>query len=153
MLADKGHPELAISVVKNSVAQVAAFLFPLLVLVSLLTATTLTFALAPVYTGALFGHGGDRLADHRRRGGDAVRGRGADRGLRDPGHGGRVRVAPGAFRRASSAPRQRFRSPHAPRLGARRRRVTWAPRRAGDASPALFPPATASQGMHFRYNA
>ncbi len=55
VLAAKGHSELAISVVKNSIAQVAAFLFPLLVLVSLLTATTLTFALAPVYTGALLG--------------------------------------------------------------------------------------------------
>jgi len=55
VLAHNGRPELAISVVKNSVAQIAAFLFPLLVLVSLLTATTLTFALAPVYTGALLG--------------------------------------------------------------------------------------------------
>jgi Ca2+:H+ antiporter len=55
VLARKGQSELAISVVKNSVAQVAAFLFPLLVLVSLLTATTLTFALAPVFTGALLG--------------------------------------------------------------------------------------------------
>jgi Ca2+:H+ antiporter len=55
VLAHKGQSELAISVVKNSVAQVAAFLFPLLVLVSLLTATSLTFALAPVFTGALFG--------------------------------------------------------------------------------------------------
>ena len=54
VLAAKGRSELAISVVKNSVGQVAAFLFPLLVLVSLLTATTLTFALAPVYVGALF---------------------------------------------------------------------------------------------------
>jgi Ca2+:H+ antiporter len=55
VLAYKGYPELAIAVVKNSVAQVAAFLFPLLVLVSLLTASTLTFALAPVFTGALLG--------------------------------------------------------------------------------------------------
>ncbi|MGI8505978.1 MAG: sodium:proton exchanger [Solirubrobacteraceae bacterium] len=55
VLASKGRPELAISVVKNSVAQIAAFLYPLLVLVSLLTATALTFALAPVYTGALLG--------------------------------------------------------------------------------------------------
>jgi Ca2+:H+ antiporter len=54
-LAAKGHANLAISVVKNSVAQIAAFLYPLLVLVSLLTTTTLTFALAPVYIGALFG--------------------------------------------------------------------------------------------------
>jgi Ca2+:H+ antiporter len=55
VLAAKGQPELAISIVKNSVAQIAAFLYPLLVIVSVLTATTLTFALAPVYTGALLG--------------------------------------------------------------------------------------------------
>jgi Ca2+:H+ antiporter len=55
VLAAKGQSELAISVVKNSVAQIAAFLYPLLVLVSLLTKTQLTFALAPVYIGALFG--------------------------------------------------------------------------------------------------
>ena len=45
--------DLAISVVKNSVAQIAAFLFPLLVLISFALATTLTFSLAPVYIGAL----------------------------------------------------------------------------------------------------
>lgn len=55
VLANKGNYELAISVVKNSVAQIAAFLYPLLVIVSLLTTTTLTFSLAPVYTGALLG--------------------------------------------------------------------------------------------------
>jgi Ca2+:H+ antiporter len=55
VLAAKGQAELAVSVVKNSVAQVAAFLFPVLVLASLLTKTTLTFALAPVYAGALVG--------------------------------------------------------------------------------------------------
>ncbi len=55
VLAARGRSELAISVVKNSVSQIAAFLYPLLVLVSLTTATTLTFALAPVYVGALFG--------------------------------------------------------------------------------------------------
>ena len=55
VLAHKGRSELAISVVKNSVAQIAAFLYPALVLVSLLTATTLTFTLAPVYIGALIG--------------------------------------------------------------------------------------------------
>ncbi len=54
-LAYRGRADLAISVVKNSVAQIAAFLYPLLVLVSLLTATTLTFAIQPVYIGALFG--------------------------------------------------------------------------------------------------
>ena len=53
VLACKGRSDLAISVVKNSVAQIAAFLFPLLVLVSFALATTLTFALAPVYIGAL----------------------------------------------------------------------------------------------------
>ena len=53
VLAAKGRSELAISVVKNSVAQIAAFLFPLLVLVSLALKTTLTFSLAPVYIGAL----------------------------------------------------------------------------------------------------
>ena len=57
VLAFKGRANLAISVVKNSVAQLAAFLYPVLVLVSLLTATTLTFSLAPVYVGALFGTG------------------------------------------------------------------------------------------------
>jgi Ca2+:H+ antiporter len=54
-LAARGRSELAISVVKNSVSQLAAFLYPLLVLVSLATATTLTFALPPLYIGALFG--------------------------------------------------------------------------------------------------
>ena len=53
VLAQKGQSDLAISVVKNSVAQVAAFLYPVLVLISLLFATQLTFALAPVYIGAL----------------------------------------------------------------------------------------------------
>jgi Ca2+:H+ antiporter len=53
VLASHGRSELAISVIKSSVGQVAAFLFPLLVLVSLLTPTTLTFALGPVFTGAL----------------------------------------------------------------------------------------------------
>ena len=55
VLAHRGKSDLAISVVKNSVAQIAALLYPALVLVSLLTATTLTFALAPVYIGALLG--------------------------------------------------------------------------------------------------
>jgi Ca2+:H+ antiporter len=53
VLAYKRRSDLAISVVKNSVAQIAAFLFPLLVLVSFALKTTLTFALAPVYIGAL----------------------------------------------------------------------------------------------------
>jgi Ca2+:H+ antiporter len=53
LLAAKGKSDLAISVVKNSVAQVAAFLYPVLVLISLLFAHQLTFALAPVYIGTL----------------------------------------------------------------------------------------------------
>ena len=53
VLAYKGRSDLAISVVKNSVAQIAAFLFPLLVLISFALRTTLTFSLAPVYIGAL----------------------------------------------------------------------------------------------------
>ncbi len=53
VLARKGRADLAISVVKNSVAQIAAFLFPLLVLISFALTTTLTFALAPVLIGAL----------------------------------------------------------------------------------------------------
>jgi len=52
-LSFKRRSDLAISVVKNSVAQIAAFLFPALVLVSFALKTTLTFALAPVYIGAL----------------------------------------------------------------------------------------------------
>jgi Ca2+:H+ antiporter len=54
-LAARGHTDLAISVVKNSVAQIIAFLYPVLVLVSLLTASRLTFAIDPVYIGALAG--------------------------------------------------------------------------------------------------
>jgi Ca2+:H+ antiporter len=53
VLAAKGQADLAISVVKNSVAQIAAFLYPVLVLISLTFSHTLTFALAPVYVGAL----------------------------------------------------------------------------------------------------
>jgi len=53
VLARKRQHDLAISVVKNSVAQIAAFLFPVLVLVSLLFANHLTFVIAPVYVAAL----------------------------------------------------------------------------------------------------
>ena len=54
-LAHRGKHDLAISVVKNSVAQIAAFLYPLLVLVSQLTKTHLSFSLQPVWVGALLG--------------------------------------------------------------------------------------------------
>jgi Ca2+:H+ antiporter len=53
VLAAKGKSDLAISVVKNSVAQVAAFLFPLLVLISLLFEHPLTFAMPGIYIGGL----------------------------------------------------------------------------------------------------
>jgi Ca2+:H+ antiporter len=52
-LAWKRQHDLAISVIKNSVSQVAAFLFPLLVLCSLLFAQPLTFSIAPVLIVAL----------------------------------------------------------------------------------------------------
>ena len=52
-LAAKGKNDLAVSVVKNSVAQIAVFLFPTLVLLSLFFATRLTFVLPGVYVGAL----------------------------------------------------------------------------------------------------
>jgi len=53
VLANKGQSDLAVSVVKNSVSQIALFLYPALVLLSLLFATHLTFVLQPVYIGAL----------------------------------------------------------------------------------------------------
>jgi Ca2+:H+ antiporter len=53
VLAAKGRSDLAISVVKNSISQIALFLYPALVLVSLPMATHLTFVIAPVYAGAL----------------------------------------------------------------------------------------------------
>lgn len=53
VLAARGEAELAISVVKSSVGQIAGFLFPLAVIVSTTLPTQLTLALAPVYIGAL----------------------------------------------------------------------------------------------------
>jgi Ca2+:H+ antiporter len=52
-LAAKGQADLAISVVKNSVAQIAVFLYPALVLLSLFFSERLTFVVNPVYIGAL----------------------------------------------------------------------------------------------------
>jgi Ca2+:H+ antiporter len=52
-LAAKGQSDLAVSVVKNSVAQIAVFLFPALVLLSLFFATRLTFVINPVLTSAV----------------------------------------------------------------------------------------------------
>jgi Ca2+:H+ antiporter len=53
ILASKGQADLAVSVVKNSVGQMAAFMWPALVLISLPLASKLTFSLSPVYIGAL----------------------------------------------------------------------------------------------------
>jgi Ca2+:H+ antiporter len=53
ILAWKGKSDLAVSVVKNSVAQIAAFLFPALVLISLFFEHRLTFVASPVYIAAL----------------------------------------------------------------------------------------------------
>jgi len=52
-LAAKGEADLAVSVVKNSVAQVGAFLYPTLVLLSLFFTDRLTFVVNPVLTGAV----------------------------------------------------------------------------------------------------
>jgi Ca2+:H+ antiporter len=52
-LAHKGQSDLSISVIKNSVAQIAAFLFPALVLLSLFFSTRLTFVINPVLTSAV----------------------------------------------------------------------------------------------------
>ena len=53
LAAKCGEADLAISIIKNSVAQVAALLFPLLVLVSLLFEHHLTFAMPGIYIGGL----------------------------------------------------------------------------------------------------
>ena len=52
-LAAKGHADLSVSVVKNSVSQIAVFLFPTLVLLSLFFDHRLTFVINPLYIGAL----------------------------------------------------------------------------------------------------
>jgi Ca2+:H+ antiporter len=54
-LAWKGKSDLAVSVVKNSVAQIACFLFPALVLISLSFDHRLTFVVGGVYIAALAG--------------------------------------------------------------------------------------------------
>jgi Ca2+:H+ antiporter len=53
VLAWKGKADLAIAVVKSSVSQIAVFLFPVLILASLLFAQPLTFVLPPVFIAAL----------------------------------------------------------------------------------------------------
>jgi Ca2+:H+ antiporter len=53
VLAWKGQADLAISVVKNSIAQIAAMLFPALVLISFAFSNHLTFELEPLFAAAL----------------------------------------------------------------------------------------------------
>jgi Ca2+:H+ antiporter len=52
-LAAKRKYDLAVSVVKNSVVQIACFLWPVLVLASLAFAEDLTFVVPPLFVGAL----------------------------------------------------------------------------------------------------
>ena len=52
-LAAKGQSDLAVSVIKNSVSQIAVFLYPVLVLLSLFFDDRLTFVVNPLYIGAL----------------------------------------------------------------------------------------------------
>src|SRR5207247_702160 len=55
VLAYKRQYDLAVSVVKNSVAQIAAFLFPALILVSQAFSHTLSFHIEAIYVVALLG--------------------------------------------------------------------------------------------------
>ena len=94
-LAWKRRYDLAISVVKNSVAQIAAFLYPALVLISLLFTQRLTFGVPTERSRARRGarlRGARDLADHGRRRGGSVRGPRARRDLRGARDGGLVRV-------------------------------------------------------------
>jgi Ca2+:H+ antiporter len=52
-LAAKGKSDLALTVIKNSVSQIAVLLYPTLVLASLFFSHRLTFVVNPVLTGAL----------------------------------------------------------------------------------------------------
>ena len=52
-LAAKQKYDLAVSVVKNSVVQIACFLWPVLILSSLFFSQQLTFVVAPIFVGAL----------------------------------------------------------------------------------------------------
>ena len=52
-LAARNHADYAVSVIVNSPIQIALVLAPALVLLSFLTATTLTLVFAPLFAGAL----------------------------------------------------------------------------------------------------
>jgi Ca2+:H+ antiporter len=52
-MAAKGQSDLAISIIKNSVAQIACFLWPALILISQVFDSRLDFTLDPLYAGAL----------------------------------------------------------------------------------------------------
>ena len=78
--------DLAISVVVNSVAQIAAFLFPALVLISLATPTHADLRAAADLHRRARDHRDRRLAGHRRRRGAPLRGLGAHRHLCRPCH-------------------------------------------------------------------
>ena len=78
----RASPTSRSRVVKNSVAQIAAFLFPVLVLVSLLFSHRLTLRAGARLHRRAAAVRARGLADHRRRRGGRVRGLGADRALR-----------------------------------------------------------------------
>ena len=121
VLAWKGRADLAISVVKNSVAQIAAFLFPLLVLISFaLVDHAHVLARARLHRRAA-ADGARALADHRRRRGGRVRGLGAGRAVRDPRHAHAVRVARRLMAARRPAPRQPPASRRSDSAGRRRR--------------------------------
>ena len=94
-LAAKGKSDLAVSVVKNSVAQIAAFLFPALVLLSLAFDDAPDIRAQPGLHRRARRDRPRHVADHGRRRGAPVRGRGAGRAVRDPRDAHVVRVAAG----------------------------------------------------------
>jgi Ca2+:H+ antiporter len=52
-MAARGQSDLAISIIKNSVAQISCFLWPMLILISQVFDSHLDFTLEPLYAGAL----------------------------------------------------------------------------------------------------
>ena len=105
-LAWKGQNDLAISVVKNSVAQIACFLFPgARARLAPLRRTGSRSWSSPVYLGALALTAIAALADHRRRRGGALRGARARQPLRRARDARLVRVSGHEARRGAAGAR------------------------------------------------
>ena len=117
-LAWKGQNDLAISVVKNSVAQIACFLWPVLVLASFFFTNRLTFVVEPVYLGALALTAIAALAGDRRRAGRPLRGPCAGQPLRGARDARLVRVAIRARRDGGGRAPRRGSARASPRVGA-----------------------------------